>query len=491
MSKIIIFLMALLSLIADSNAISCGRYKSEQISAPDKGQIYEAEQAEKEGSLRIIMNRNCSDRYCVMGLYNEDDELKFTLDIDKDGLYNLTFVTAGICGDKTNHILIDGNYCGKVNSKDSVFSESSLSAVELAKGRHTVSVKAEWGYICVDKLTVTEYEPIDSGVYNITAELTNKNATTETKELYNYLKSIYGRYTLAGQYADYGLESNEFRAIKEVTGKYPALLGLDMMDYTPVRIAHGSKGIAVDVAKEFDSRGGIVTFCWHWCTPDKYVTGKSDENGEPLWWRSFYTENTNIDIEKIMNGEDKEGLAALDKDIEAIAHELKELEKAGIPILWRPLHEPSGGWFWWGAKGPEAYKKLWIYLYDKLTNTYRCNNLIWVFNDNNPEWYPGDEYVDINSVDIYAEKHNYTPSADEFIKTVNLPKQYKMTALAENGTLYDVNAAAKANVNWLFFATWQGEYAVNGEKYCNKYTEAEMLKDIYKADNVITLDELG
>ena len=48
------------------------------------------------------------------------------------------------------------------------------------------------------------------------------------------------------------------------------------------------------------------------------------------------------------------------------------------------------------------YKKLWYYLYDELTNKYGCTNLIWVWNGQNPEWYPGDEYVDVIGEDIYA-----------------------------------------------------------------------------------------
>lgn len=54
-----------------------------------------------------------------------------------------------------------------------------------------------------------------------------------------------------------------------------------------------------------------------------------------------------------------------------------EAEEAGVPVLWRPLHESSGGWFWWGAKGAEPFRQLWIYLYNELTCTYGCNNLIW------------------------------------------------------------------------------------------------------------------
>ncbi len=40
------------------------------------------------------------------------------------------------------------------------------------------------------------------------------------------------------------------------------------------------------------------------------------------------------------------------RDIDAIASLLKRLQDHGVTVLWRPLHEAAGGWFWWGAGGP-------------------------------------------------------------------------------------------------------------------------------------------
>ena len=36
--------------------------------------------------------------------------------------------------------------------------------------------------------------------------------------------------------------------------------------------------------------------------------------------------------------------------------ELKKLQASKIPVLWRPLHEAGGKWFWWGAKTSTAAK---------------------------------------------------------------------------------------------------------------------------------------
>lgn len=60
--------------------------------------------------------------------------------------------------------------------------------------------------------------------------------------------------------------------------------------------------------------------------------------------------------------------------------QLKRLQSKRIPILFRFLHEADGGWFWWGAQGPEAAVKLYRLGYDRLTNYHKINNIIWVWN---------------------------------------------------------------------------------------------------------------
>lgn len=137
------------------------------------------------------------------------------------------------------------------------------------------------------------------------------------------------------------------------------------------------------------------------------------------WYKGFNTEAANIDLTKIMNGENKEGYDLLMKDIDAIAQQLLILQEAKVPVLWRPLHEAAGGWFWWGASGPDAYKKLYILLYDKLTNDYGLNNLIWLWNGQDKDWYPGDAYVDIIGEDIYPGEKVYGSQINKYLDAVN------------------------------------------------------------------------
>lgn len=68
------------------------------------------------------------------------------------------------------------------------------------------------------------------------------------------------------------------------------MLGLDFMRYTPCRVQNGDTSDAVEKAIEFSQAGGIVTFCWHWNVPDKYLLSGTD-GGNPRWWGGFYTKN--------------------------------------------------------------------------------------------------------------------------------------------------------------------------------------------------------
>lgn len=456
-----------------------------------EGTVYEAEAALLEGANRVVTDAKCSGWKAVGNFEGDADRLTFTVTVEADGYYDLTFTAKGIGGNKINNVLVDGRQegtfeCGSVNYQD-----ATLKSVKLSAGEHAVCVSKSWGWITVDKLTVTPAQAIGDEVYEVGAELINPNATAEARALFAFLRENYGRKTLSGQVCDGGLAGAEIKAIEAVTGKRPAMLGLDMMDYSPARQKLGARSTAVEKAIAWHREGGVVTFCWHWNAPtDTLYEGKDPDTNSPRWWGGFYTRNTSLDLAAVMSGADPAGKAALDADIAAIAVQLKRLQEAGVPVLWRPLHEASGGWFWWGAQGPEACKQLWIYLYDQLTNVYGCNNLIWVWNGQHPDWYPGDEYVDAIGVDIYADQHNYSPQNAKFAELLTYSGTRKIIALTENGVVIDADQAAEANAHWAWFCTWSGDFVQRGGAYSEAYTEAELLRRVYDSEHVITLDEM-
>ena len=98
------------------------------------------------------------------------------------------------------------------------------------------------------------------------------------------------------------------------------------------------------------------------------------------------------------------------KDIDNISALMQRMEDANVTVMWRPLHEASGGWFWWGASGADAYKWLWKLMYHRMTDYHELDNLIWVWNAQSADWYPGDEYCDISATDIYNRAYDYGTS---------------------------------------------------------------------------------
>lgn len=145
---------------------------------------------------------------------------------------------------------------------------------------------------------------------------------------------------------------------------------------------------AMKWAKESD---GILTFSFHWFSP----MGGHD--------KSFYAVNTDFDATRVLIDGTLERKAFF-HDMDVIAEQLKLFRDADIPVLWHPFHESDGDWFWWGAKGPETARELYKLMFDHYTNVHHLDNLLWVWNCRLPEGYPGDEFVDVVSVDIYMQK---------------------------------------------------------------------------------------
>lgn len=449
---------------------------------------YEAENGKLSNDMSVISDSNASGGKSVGKFENDRSYCQISITVPADAVYDIVIRSKAIGGSKENDIYADGKKVGTFTSENNKFSDYTVSAVSLTKGDHNIRIIKSWGWIELDKITVKTGAKISNSTYNVTSSLVNKNSTANTKKLYSFLKDSYGKYVITGQQCDGGINGNEFKAIKNLTGDYPALLGLDMMSYTPSRTAFGESSSAVEKAIEFANKGGIVTFCWHWNAPTEYLN--STANSPDGWWGGFYTKSSKFDIAKVMNGQDAKGKKLLDRDIKEIAKQLKRLEKAGVPVIWRPLHEASGGWFWWGAKGSDAYKKLWKYLYKELTNTYGCNNLIWVYNGQSADWYPGDEYVDIVGEDIYPGNHVYDPQVSRFKQAISYGSKTKITALTENGCIFDIDSAVSINALWCWFMTWGGEFTVNGSNYSEKYTEKSVIKKMYASKYSLTLGSL-
>jgi hypothetical protein len=301
-------------------------------------------------------------------------------------------------------------------------------------------------------------------------------ASAEAQSLLAFFSHTYGKKIISGQQDGWrrtnGL-SLELNYITNATGKLPALLAMDLSGYTGQSPPHDQDHLLARRGVDwFHQRHGIVEFCWHWRAP----MGES----------AFYTKNTKFDIARAVT-EGTPEYAATERDLDAIAGELEVLRGEHVPVLWRPLHEANGRWFWWGAGGPAPFQKLWRMEFDNFTARHHLNNLIWVFSPGAEtdlaEWYPGDAFVDIVGQDHYPMDGNHDPAGDIYDELTRLTRGTKLLALGENGPIPDPHLLARDKAGWLFFTTWSG--SILFEK-----TTAEQLRDYYQNACVVNLGDL-
>ncbi|MBS4198044.1 hypothetical protein KHA93_00020 [Bacillus sp. FJAT-49732] len=440
--------------------------------------IYEAEEAQLSGLTVEKKLSGFSGNGYVTGFTNDTGSVTFTVEVSSTALYKLTVGYATPYGYKKSNLLVNGVGQGEVEFVEVPgFAEAPAGSILLNEGSNTITLEKGWGWYVIDYIKIEPTENPDQ--HQVVKELINPNATKEAVSLLSFLVDHYGKNILSGQqvYPNDNLIDVQF--IYQQTGKKPAVLGLDFIDNSPSRVERGTSADEVKVAIDWwNNEGGIAAFTWHWNAPKDLI----DQPGKE-WWRGFYTDSTTFDLQYALNHPDSEDYQLLFRDIDAISAELKKLQDANVPVLWRPLHEAEGGWFWWGAKGPEPAKELWKIMYDRMTNYHKLNNLIWVWNSVSPEWYPGDEYVDIVSYDSYPGNYNYAPISNYFERLVELVDNKKLIAMAENGPIPDPDLLPLYHANWSWFSTWNGSVL-------RDQNTIDHLKKVYSHDYVLTLDEL-
>ncbi len=342
-------------------------------------------------------------------------------------------------------------------------------------------------------------------------------ATPAAHKLMAYLQAQYGSCVLSGQFVDPFQDysqpqfrdaegrldarlTNELAAIAENNGgKYPAVLGLD---FTGVEFASQWDDWTTQQALQWHSLGGIVTYCWHWGVPADITKAPAEWS---RWESAIHPEDTNFDLKAALADKNSTGYQWLLASIKNAAAQLAVLQDAGVPVLWRPLHEAAGGWFWWGSAGKDAYLELYNLLYDKLVNEYGLHNLIWVWNGQNPAWYPGDDRADILSDDPYGIAnvtwlYPLDPARATRFKYTRRASAGKMVAMSENDVLPSLDQMWAMNTKWLFFCTWNREMVLLPDpndrpygvlrQYSEKYNSVKALRAVYNDARVLTLDEI-
>lgn len=388
-------------------------------------------------------------------------------------------------------IIVDNHYLvsQKLPKSETINSILANNSISLSKGNHSISFNCVFGEVFLTKITLV---PINEEYRKKIAPPSNlciPFPSEATLDLYHKLCLLRGCGILSGQQI-YNDDLSPIIAINSVTeGSNPVILGIDLINYSPSRVERGlNAGKTIDTAINWHKEGGIITCAWHWNAPANLLD--LDEQNKH-WYEGYVTGSNTFDFPKGLDNETSVEYFLLIRDIDAIAEQLKKLQNADVPVLWRPLHEASGGWFWWGTKKAEYYIKLYKLLYERLVYYHKLNNLIWVWNGQSPSWYPGDEYVDIISYDEYSGEHIHTSVEDKLSLIQSATCQAKLCAISENGSLPDINKLSNTKSIWSWFCTWFGDFVVeyNSVKYSEKYTSEELFSQWYKTDWLITREE--
>jgi len=211
------------------------------------------------------------------------------------------------------------------------------------------------------------------------------------------------------------------------------------------------------------------------------ITGVYIEKGGASDHYAFYINQTTFDAANATVAGTWEN-EVFTSDLAKVATSLKQLQDAGIAVIWRPFHEAAGGWFWWG-KDAESCKKLWIAMFDYF-QTQGVNNLIWVWTSESEddEWYPGDQYVDIIGRDLYNKETSESVSA---YQTEFGRYGHKIIALTECGTVGLLSEQWNTGARWAWFMPWYGTNDTG-----SKHATDEWWIDAVGQDYVITRDQM-
>ncbi|HOH55744.1 MAG TPA: glycosyl hydrolase [Paludibacteraceae bacterium] len=271
-----------------------------------------------------------------------------------------------------------------------------------------------------------------------------KTLTPETQNLLKNLKVISGKGFMFGHQDDplYGIgwEGDDGRSdVKSVVGDYPAVMGFDLG-----RIELGNEKnidnvsfekIRQEIIRQYQ-RGGMITMSWHMNNP---LT-----NGDA--WDVKKGENAVASV--LPDGQNHDKFLRWLQSAADFFNSLKTEDGTKIPIVFRPWHEHTGSWFWWGKDlcSNEEYKQLWR-LTVEFMQEKGVNNLLYAYSPDiqGPgqiymERYPGDEYVDILGLDGY-HRDNET-GIESFQNSLNTilsfmtdegKKRNKPIALTETG----------------------------------------------------------
>ena len=252
------------------------------------------------------------------------------------------------------------------------------------------------------------------------ASLVDPRATAETRALFANLRRQAGRGVMFGHQESlaYGFTWRAARGergpsrsdVKDASGSYPAVYGWDVSTLFARRRDEAGGSTPADQMRgwiaEGYGRGGVITMSWHLGNP---VTGRD------AW-------DTTAAVAQLLAGGTHHAVYRAKLDTVAqFFRTLRARDRSGhetlVPVIFRPFHEMSGGWFWWGRRhaSREEYAALWRFTVSYLRDSAGVHNLLYAYSPDvfasqadYLDRYPGDGYVDVLGFDDYQSVRSPT-----------------------------------------------------------------------------------
>jgi mannan endo-1,4-beta-mannosidase len=285
----------------------------------------------------------------------------------------------------------------------------------------------------------------------------DKQATKQTIALCYNLKKLAVKGYMFGHQDDlaYGVNwryENGRSDVKDVAGDYPAVYGWELggleagedknIDGVPFKKMR-------QFIKEGYERGSVITISWHARSPFGAPKGA---------WDTTHGTVTSI----LPGGANHQLYRSWLDEVATFLLSLKGSHGEFVPVLFRPFHELTGNWFWWGRNActPEQFKVLWRFTQYYLQNEKKVHNLLYVYNTAGDfktkeeflERYPGDDMVDMISFDSY--QYDDPEKSDWFVKNTQAQLEIVSAIATEKNKAM---AIAETGYEQIPFARWWTE----------------------------------
>jgi mannan endo-1,4-beta-mannosidase len=316
--------------------------------------------------------------------------------------------------------------------------------------------KTFWLFTTILYISTSSLFPVNESAKPVTP-----NASPEAQALLKLLYSISGKYTLTGQHNYPNTRDRNSQFAAGFIGKTPAIWSTDWgFAEDGDTDSYLARPDIVEEAKRQHRLGSLVTICWHAVPPtaDEPVTFRPQGKVAAESLASVQGQLLDQQFKDVLTP-GTELNRRWCAQVDSIAGYLKKLQRAHIPVLWRPYHEMNGDWFWWGGRrGEYGTRALYRQLFDRLVRHHKLNNLIWVWSVDRvhrPEmqyshYYPGNDYLDVLALDVYDS--DFSPTYYDSLVALSHGKPLVLGEVGNPPSLEVLQSQPK----WCYWVIWAG-----------------------------------